>query len=378
MISPFLLVEFTNTIPMTATPSTKNDDTHSTLADVARRAGVGTSTVSRVINGGKLVGAETLERVRAAIRELHFQPNQAARILKGELTKTIGLIVPSVADPFFASCAEAAQEIARSHGFLLIVICSNNDPRMEIEGLNKLIQRRVDGLLLAPAASRNEEVIQILNRTPIPVVSFDRPLYNSSVRAVLSSNFRGAKEATGHLISHGYKRILCLGMRGEDSLYTNKERILGYRHAMQNGKFVPKVDVSMTSYESAEAILKTHLKEPNPPDAIFALRNLVTIYTYQALRQMNIKVPQKVALIGFDDFQWASTLQPSITVVKQQIQRMGEIAAELLFDKLMPRRKSRAKTPSAGKRPASVRLETELILRGSCGCHERSSRPFSD
>src|ERR1700733_14055638 len=105
MISPFLLVEFTNTIPMTATPSTKNDDTHSTLADGARRAGVGTSTVSRVINGGKLVGAETLERVRAAIRELHFQPNQAARILKGELTKTIGLIVPSVADPFFASCA---------------------------------------------------------------------------------------------------------------------------------------------------------------------------------------------------------------------------------------------------------------------------------
>ena len=363
---------------MTATSSMKNDGGHPTLADVARKAGVGTSTVSRVINGGNLVGSKTLERVRAAIRELNFQPNQAARILKGELTKTIGLIIPSVADPFFASCAEAAQEIAQAHGFLLIVTCSNNDPRMEIENLNKLIQRRVDGLLLAPAASRNEEIVQILNKTTIPAVSFDRPLYNSSVRAVLSSNYRGAKEATRHLITHGHKRIVCLGMKGEDSLYTNKERISGYRHAMQKSKLIPEIDVSMKNYESAETILKAYFRGVNPPDAIFALRNLVTIYTYQALAQLDIKVPQKVALIGFDDFEWASTLQPSITVVKQQIQRMGKIAAELLFEKLIPQGRTRAKKgTSAFKRQASVRLETELVLRGSCGCDEPSRRPFS-
>lgn len=355
---------------MAAAISRKNQTPHTTLTDVARKAGVGTSTVSRVINGGRLVSPETLERVRVAIRELHFQPNQAAQVLKGESTKTIGLIVPSVADPFFATCAEAAQEVVRSHSFLLIVTCSNNDPHVEIESLNKLIQRRVDGLLFAPAASRNLEMVRVLTRTSIPAVSFDRPLYNSSVRAVLGSNYRGAKEATQHLISHGYKRIVCLGMKGEDLLYTNKERILGYRHAMQKARLTPKVDTSMRSYQSAELVLKGLMDEANPPDAIFALRNMVTIYTYQVLRRMNIKIPQNIALIGFDDFEWASSLQPSITVVKQQIEKMGRIAAELLFEDLTQKGKSGPKTARAKKESGAIRLETELVLRSSCGCQE--------
>ena len=350
--------------------SMKNQHVHTTLAQVARRAGVGTSTVSRVINGGRLVGPETLKRVRAAVRDLHYQPNQAARILKGHLTRTIGLVVPSVADPFFASCAEAAQEIARAHGFMLIVICSNNDPRVEVESFNMLIQRRVDGLLLAPAASRNQEMAGILYRISIPTVSFDRPLYDSSVRAVLSNNQKGAKEATRHLITHGRKRIICLGMKGEDSLYTSKERILGYRSAMRLAKLIPSIDLSMTNYESAKLILKTHLHGADPPDAIFCLKNLVTVHTYQALRELNIKVPQTMALIGFDDFEWASSLQPSITVVRQQTEKIGKMTAELLFEELMQREGSGIKIGETERRKGVIRLETELVLRGSCGCHE--------
>jgi LacI family transcriptional regulator len=341
--------------------------THTTLAQVARKAGVGTSTVSRVINGGSLVGPETLKRVRAAIRELHYQPNQAARILKGHLTKTIGLVLPSVADPFFASCVEAAQEIARAHGFMLIVICSNNDPKVEVESLNMLIQRRVDGLLLAPAAFHNPEMAHILGRTSIPTVSFDRPLANSSIRAVLSNNNKGAREATRHLISHGCKRIVCLGMKGEDSLYTNKERISGYRSAMRTAKLTPEVDVSMRNYESAKLILKTHLHGANPPDAIFSLKNLVTVYTYQALREMNVKIPETMALIGFDDFEWASSLQPSITVVQQQTEKIGKLTAELLFEQLMQKSKN-ILGENAERRSRVIRLETELVLRNSCGC----------
>jgi LacI family transcriptional regulator len=256
----------------------KTKTQHATLSDVAREARVGTSTVSRVINGGARVSPETLERVRAVIRKFDYQPNLAARILKGDLTKTIGLIIPSVADSFFAVCAEAAQEIARAHGLLLIVTCSNNDPRVEMENLNTLIQHRVDGLLLAPAASRNDELVQALSRTSIPVVTFDRPIFDSSIPSVISGNYKGAKEATRHLISHGYKRIVCMGMKGEDSLYTNKERIRGYRVAMQEANLTPKIDVSITSYESVVLALKAYLYGTNPPDAIFALRNLVTIY----------------------------------------------------------------------------------------------------
>jgi LacI family transcriptional regulator len=341
---------------------------HPTIADVAREAGVGNSTVSRVINGGSRVNAETLERVQAVIRELDYQPNHAARILKGERAKNIGLIVPSVADQFFASCAEAAQEIARSHGFLLIVTSSNNDPRVEMESLNTLIQRRVDGLLLAPAASNNELLVRTLHRAAIPVVSFDRPIYNSAVRAVLSANYGGAKEATQHLIAHGYKRILCLGIKGEDSLYTHQRRILGYRHAVQAAKLSPNVDLSITTYESAEITIKKHLDGANPPDAIFSLKHRATIYAYKALQKLRIKIPEKVALIGFDDFELASTLQPPITVVEQQSERMARTAAELLFDDLMQKQRAKAKTTKAGSRSDMIQLETRLIVRSSCGC----------
>lgn len=345
---------------------------HATLSDVAREARVGTSTVSRVINGGARVSPETLERVRAVIRKFDYQPNLAARILKGERTRTIGLIIPSVADSFFAACAEAAQDIARAHGFLLIVTCSNNDPRVEMENLNTLIQHRVDGLLLVPAASRNDELVHVLRRSSIPVVTFDQPIHDSSIPGVVSTNYKGAREATRHLISHGYKRIVCMGRKGEDSLYTNKERIRGYRAAMHEADLTPKIDVSITSYESVVLALKAFLYGANPPDAIFALRNLVTIYAFEALHSLRVRIPKKVALVGFDDFPLASTLEPGITVVRQEMELMGKMAAELLFERLSLKRQGSSKLTSAGDSAGIRWLDAELIVRGSCGCIQGS------
>src|ERR1700677_4018869 len=125
--------------------------THATLSQVARKAGVGTTTVSRVINGGDRVSPKTLAHVRRVIEALGYMPNEAARTLKGHRTKTIGIVIPSIADPFFSSCVEAAQAIARAHDSLLIVAVTGNDPRTEIENLNILIRHRVDGLLIVPA-----------------------------------------------------------------------------------------------------------------------------------------------------------------------------------------------------------------------------------
>jgi len=349
----------------------KKTTSHATLNDVAREAGVGKSTVSRVINGGARVSPETIELINAAIRKFGYQPNHAARILKGNRTKTIGLIVPSVADSFFAICAEAVQEISRANDFLLIVTCSNNSPRVELENLNTLLQRRIDGLLLAPAASQNDELVSILNRSGIPTVAFDRPILGASFPSVVSNNYKGAKEATRHLISHGYKRIVCLGMKGEDSLYTNKERIRGFRVAMQEAGLTPKVDVSLTSYESTELALKSYLYGNNPPEAIFAVRNLVSIYCFEALHSLRIKLPGKVALVGFDDFELASALEPGITVVRQEMKLMGKMAAELLFEELTANRRTPPPESQSKKNPAIQWLDTELIIRGSCGCTVR-------
>jgi len=346
----------------------KKMTSHATLGDVAREAHVGKSTVSRVINGGARVSPETIERVNAVIRKFDYQPNHAARILKGNRTKTIGLIIPYVADSFFAICAEAAQEIARANDFLLIVTCSNNDPRVEMENLNRLLQRRIDGLLLAPAASQNDELVKVLNRNSVPVVSFDRPILGASWPSVVSNNYKGAKEATRHLISHGYKRIVFLGMKGEHSLYTNKERIRGYRFAMQEANLTPRVDVSLTSYESVELALKSYLYSANPPDAIFAVKNLVTVYCFEALHKLRVKIPNRVALLGFDDFELASALDPAITVVKQEMELMGKMAAELLFEQLTTKRQGQSKASRTSEASGIRWLDTQLVLRNSCGC----------
>ena len=167
-----------------------------TLSEVARQAGVGNTTVSRVINGGERVSPKTLARVRRVIEALGYRPNQAARVLKGDRTKTIGLIIPSMADPFFSSCAEAAQAVARANDSLLIVTATQNDPHTEIENLNILISHRVDGLLIAPANSRSQALCDLVNRLSIPIVAIDRPIFNSSVSSVVTDNFKGAQD--GH------------------------------------------------------------------------------------------------------------------------------------------------------------------------------------
>lgn len=345
----------------------KKGTPHPTLADVARASQVGIATVSRVINGGDHVSRETMTRVMATIEELGYQPNHAARILKGEKTKTIGLIVPSIADSFFSSCAAVAQEISRAHDSLLIVVSSNHDPKVEINSLNTLIQHRVDGLLLASAATQRDGLGAILDRIAIPVVCIDRPVAGSNAPSVVSGNYKGAREATEHLIAHGYKKIVCICIEGEVSLYTIKERIRGYRHAMQDAQLAFELDASITDNKSAEIAIRKHMNGPRPPDAIFALKNLATIYVWEAFQKMGVEVPRDMALLGFDDFELAASIQPSISVVEQPIEEIARTATQLLFNQIAPGRK-RNPFKSNESEQSVTKLATSLILRNSCGC----------
>jgi LacI family transcriptional regulator len=337
---------------------------HPTLSQVAREAGVGTTTVSRVINGGKRVSPETLAHVRRVIETLGYMPNEAARTLKGHRTKTIGIVIPSIADPFFSSCAEAAQAIARAHDSLLIVAVTGNDPRAEIENLNILIRHRVDGLLIVPALLQSPALRELLDRVALPVVAIDRPVANSSIVSVVCDNFQGALTATQHLIDHANKRIICL--TGESSLYTIRERMQGYRKAVEGAHLACIFDASVKDYPSAEHALRSLLDGPNPPDAIFTTKNSTTIYAFEALQKLNVAVPQSIALLGFDDFELASTVRPSISVIQQPVKEIGRRAAEILFGQLLGER--RTGSPAGSKLAQPVLLQTRLIRRNSCGC----------
>jgi LacI family transcriptional regulator len=346
---------------------TRRKSTPPTLSEVARRAGVGTTTVSRVINGGHRVSPETLQRVQRAIEALGYVPNQAARILKGYRTRTVGLIIPSIADPFFSECAEAIQAVARANGSLLIVTTTNNDPRAEIDNINVLMEHRADGLIIAPANSNSQMLRQVVGTLAIPVVAIDRPIAQSSVPAVVANNYRGAAIATEHLIGHGYRKILCL--TGESTLYTIRERIQGYCRTMEAMGLEPLLDTSVKDYRSAEYAIESFLSAANPPDAILTLKNSTTIFAFEALQKFKVAIPGSVALLGYDDFELASTVRPSISVVEQPIEEIARLAAEALFDQLLSEREGGHSRRNA--QSAQITLETRLVPRSSCGCSPR-------
>ncbi len=340
-----------------------------TLSEVARRSGVGTTTVSRVINGGHRVSPETQQRVQRAIEALGYVPNQAARILKGYRTRTVGLIIPSIADPFFSECAEAIQAVARANDSLLIVTTTRNDPRAEIDNINVLMEHRADGLIIAPANSNSQVLRQLVGTLAVPVVAIDRPITQSSVPSVVANNFRGATIATEHLIGHGYRKILCL--TGESTLYTIRERIQGYCRTMEEAGLEPLLDTSVKDYRSAEYAIESFLSAASPPEAILTLKNSTTIYAFEALQNFNIAIPGSVALLGYDDFELASTVRPSISVVEQPIEEIARLAAEALFDQLLTKREGGHPKKSAPSVP--ITLETRLVPRSSCGCSPRRS-----
>ncbi len=337
---------------------------HPTLSQVARKAGVGTTTVSRVINGGDRVSPKTLAHVRRVIETLGYIPNPAARSLKGHRTKTIGLVVPSITDPFFASCAEAAQAVARANDSLLIVTVTANEPCNELEILNVLIRHRVDGLLIVPADSNSHALLDLLQRAAMPVVAIDRPIGNPSIASVVADNLLGAMTATQHLIGHGCKRIVAL--TGEETLYTIQERMNGYLKAIKAAHLTPIFDTSVKDYACAERAIKNLLDGPHPPDAIFALKNSTTIFAFEALQKLGVAVPQSIALLGFDDFDLASTVRPSISVIQQPVEEIGRRAAEILFEQLSGG--SSASSPASAKQPQQIKMTTCLIQRSSCGC----------
>ena len=335
-----------------------------TLADVAKEAGVGIATASRVVNGGLNVSPKTLLRVQAAVRRLGYLPNHAARILKGGRTKTIGLLVPSIADAFFASCADSADTVARAHDSLLIFAVSKNDQELEMSTLAVLMRHRPDGLLLVPAGSGSPRLRRFIKEAAMPVVTFDRPL--PGCPAVLTGNYEAVREATQHLLDHGRQRILCFA--GEPELFTIRERIRGYRDAVEQAGLAPWIDTRLASdASSAEPLLQEHFgsrRKQERPDAIFTLKNSATVATYEALQHFGIAVPREVALIGFDDFDLASTLRPAVTVVQQPIEEVGKHAAELLFARLTDGGGDEAK-----RSRAPVLLQNRLVVRSSCGCN---------
>lgn len=333
-----------------------------TITDVAKEAKVGVMSVSRVINNHPSVKASTLSKVMRAIAKTGYSPNDAARMLKGRTGRTIGLVVPDLSD-FFSSCFHAVQEVAMRNEFQTMVVATGRSVTVEDTQLESMQKHRIAGLLIVTSGSNGRQ-LKLLQDSGIPIVALDRPVSGLQTDAVLVENREGAEQAVRHLIKHGHRKIACVGF--DSGSYTAHERIEGYRLAMRDADLQPYLFTNINSLEAMQALALRWSTAKDKPTAVFSVKRISSIFLLQSLHLCKMRIPQDIAVVGFDDFELAEVLGTPLTVVRQSPTEIARAAAELLFMKIKDVQAGRP----AETKTAKMLFSTELIIRRSCGCSE--------
>jgi LacI family transcriptional regulator len=255
-----------------------------------------------------------------------------------------------------ATCAQAIEMVAQKHGHALILCDSHADLRTEDAYIGLLTQRQVDGLLLVPSRGHNVH-LKTEQQSGLPVVAFDRPAEGVQTDTLLVQNRAGTRKATEHLIWHGHERIAFVG--DVRHYYTARKRLEGYKEALKAANLKPLHNLDAHSIELGEEATRGFLEAPEPPTALFAANILTALGALRAIEDLRLRIPEDVAVIGFDDFELAHVLRPRFTLVRQPAAELGRRAAEMLFDRLEGR---------GCPKPRRLVLPTELVLRESCGC----------
>jgi len=325
------------------------------MKDVAALAGVSLKTVSRVVNGEGAVATDLADRVRRAADQLDFKPNRAASALRRRdgKTRTIGLLLEDVSNPFSATVLRAIEDVARTRGVL--VLAGSLDEQVETERALALtlVERRVDGLIIVPTGA-DQSYLLIERRSGMQIVFVDRAPRLLDADAVLSDNRHGARSGCDHLVRGGHRRVAFLGdLR---SIATAEDRFQGYLDSLDANNIAIDERIiihDLRSIDAAQLATKGLFDLDAPPSAIFAGQNLVTMGAIRGLRDLDLQ--RRVALVGFDDFLLADLLEPAVTVVAQDPRRIGQVAAELLFERM-----------DGNSEPSrSVVVPTTLVPRGS-------------
>ena len=327
-----------------------------TMDDVASRAGVSSSTVSHVLNGTRKVSPATVQAVQRAIQELGYAPNTLARSLARSSTSTIGVAISALSNHYFSETVHAIETECAKHGYMMLFVDTHDDPEQELRVVTALHQRRVDGILLAP--STGSKALAYVQANEVPTVLVDR-MMSEQFDQVGVENTLATQALVAHLIEHGHRRIGFIA--GRTGLGTTLERVAGYRAALQAAglAFDPQLLVSGGSdSEPARQATAQLLALPAPPTAIMAGNNLMTLGAMHALRDAHLEVPGQMALVGFDDFDWADFFVPRLTLIAQPVKELGAQAVHRLLQRMA--------APDAPTH--SVRLVPTLQVRNSCGC----------
>ena len=298
------------------------------IKDVAALAGVSPATVSRVMNGTAKVDPEKTERVLRAIEETGFVPNEVARTLYRKSAKTIGLIVPSIRNPYFTELAAHVDTMALQHGFRPFLCNTGYDPEKEKAAVQMLVGMNADAIIIA---SCSEQVRDLINNCPIPVVALDAMLYGTDVEAcVFCDYYWGGRMAAEHLIECGCKHIVCI--KGPQYRYSARTRYQGYRDVCQERGILEQTVECDYDFDRGMTMTEELLERYPDVDGIIACNDIVAISTYKVLHKRNIPVPEKIQLVGFDDISFATLLSPELTTICQPVREMAKKAVELIVN----------------------------------------------
>jgi LacI family transcriptional regulator len=329
---------------------------------VAKAAGVSIATVSRILNSKDGVSDELVSKVQAAVKELKYQPNNFARALKIQQSRSIGLIIPDIENPYFPALVRGVQDAAQTNDYALLPCNTDGKPEEEERYIKFLLSKQVDGILFAgnlEFAQNREWLLTI----PVPVVLLDRRISGMSNSAVLTDNRLGAFMAVEHLIKQGRRHIAMVGGKGKSS--SSQERTSGYVAAHQAYEYpclqslIISGDFSFAGgYKAAQALLSNG----DVFDAVFAANDMMAIGVIECLIQQGIRIPDDVAVVGYDNINMAAWCKPSLTTINQPVYDMGRIGVDILITCLNRELVEQQE----------VLLKPELIVRQSSGAKEEA------
>ncbi len=327
-----------------------------TIKDVAKVAGVSISTVSHVLNGTRFVSPDTAEKVMSAVAGLHYAPSAVARSLKQSRTRTLGMLVTRSANPFFAEVVQGVEDACYRKGYQLLLSNTANDEQRQLACLQSLVERRVDGLILLSIADTPLLRQQLATLSEMPLLLLDTDIAGVKALRVKGDANKGGYQAARCLLARGRREI---GFIGHTACHpVTEERLQGVRRAVaEQGVGIPDswvIDGNLDC-ESGYSAMRRLLHLPERPDAVIAANDLMAMGAMRAIQEQGLRIPEDIALVGYDDIALTAYTSPPLTTIRQSGDKMGQMAAEVLI----------AAIAGDGEREHSVVIEPELVLRGT-------------
>lgn len=329
------------------------------MKDIANKVGVSTALVSYVLNGlekEKRVGPEVVKKIHQVARDMKYKPNQIARSLRKGTTNTIGLIVGDISNPFFGQLARVIEDEAASSGYTVVFGSSDENHEKSATLIDTLLNRQVDGLIITPCEKSSEQIMSLV-QGDVPVVLIDRYIPGISTNYVVLDNYMATYSAVNCLLSGGYRKVCIIAYK--TSLVHMQERIRGYREAMEKNGLAEYIQVKEVRYDHVKKDMKKIMEEllsSKQTDALLFATNALSLHGLYAIREHGVKVPEEMAVIGFDGHEVFDFFQPPLSYIEQPLEDMGKTSVRILIDQIKGSRKV-----------VHVELRPTLVGRASCG-----------